>query len=100
MRMQDKVEQGNRETDAPIVRRHQYTSAWVVYPIARVYHHSALPVRIARASALVYASLLPPASLELDPYFDRWPIPEGADGVTLLIAHKDSVRVDSAKVSK
>lgn len=86
--------------DAPIVRYHQYTGAFLTYPIARVYDHSALPVRITDASALVYTILLPPARIELNRHFDRPSVVEGPDGLALQIAHKDFVRVDGTEASK
>jgi hypothetical protein len=88
------------ETYAPIVRYHQYTGLILAYPIAGVYDHSALSVRIARASELLHTTILPPARLELDRNFDRRAIVQGADGLALLIGHRDTVGVDGAEVSK
>src|SRR5216683_6692963 len=99
MHMRDRA-RWSRGTNAPTIGDHQYTGAFLTYPVTWVHNHSDRPVRIAGASVLLYANLLPPARLELDPYFDRWTIHEGADGLALLIGHRDFVRVDNAEVSK
>lgn len=92
---------GARNPHAPIVCYHQYTRAiFVLQPVAGVYHHSALPVRVAGTSALDHTILFPPTRLELDRDFDRRAVIEGADGLALLIGHRDLFGVDSAEVSK
>ena len=62
------------------MRYYQYPGTLLPYPIARVYHDLAQPVRIARTSALVNTVVFPPMPSGLDHTFDKRVVVEGAYG--------------------